>query len=148
VARTVSSPARRIGPVLLVDDYDDARAIVREALENAGYHVVEASNGQQALHLLVTAPRERFALIVLDLQMPVMDGWQLLELLRSYVRLSKIPVIVVTAGEPRLEQMQHPSIFGCIRAPYTIEELVEMVDACMAGARGTISEAVPADKGR
>jgi hypothetical protein len=51
---SVSSVARRIGPVLLVDDYDDARACVRD---------------------------QRFALIILDLQMPVMDGWQLLELL-------------------------------------------------------------------
>jgi CheY-like chemotaxis protein len=131
----------------LVDDYDDARAIVREALENAGYHVVEASNGQQALHLLVTASELRFALIVLDLQMPVMDGWQLLELLRSYVRLSEIPVIVATAGEPRLEQMQHPNIFCCIRAPYKVEELVETADACMAGARATIANAVT-DKAR
>lgn len=137
MARTVSSPARRIGPVLLVDDYDDARHCVRDALENAGYQVVEASNGQQALHLLVTATT-RFALIILDLQMPIMDGWQLLELLRRYVGLSTLPVIIVTAHEPRLEQLQHPSIYGCIRAPYELDDLLDMVDACMAGARRPI----------
>jgi len=120
---------------LLVDDYDDARANVREALENAGYSVIEAANGQDALTFLVSRPDQRVALIVLDLQMPIMDGWQLLELLRRYIGLAKIPVIIATAYEPRLEQAQHPAICGCIRAPYKLEELVEMVDTCMAGGR-------------
>jgi CheY-like chemotaxis protein len=140
MARTVSSAARRIGPVLLVDDYDDARVLLREALENAGYHVVEAADGQQALHLLVAADRERFALIILDLQMPVMDGWQLLELLRRYVTLAKIPVIIVTAHEPRLEQLTHPNVFGCLHAPYSIEDLISLTDACMVGARSPVSK--------
>jgi two-component system KDP operon response regulator KdpE len=135
MARTISSPAKRIGPILLVDDYEDARASVREALENAGYAVVEASNGQQALNLLVSRPDERVALIVLDLQMPIMDGWKLLELLRCYVALSTIPVIIVTAHEPRTEEVRHTAVFGSLHAPYRIEQLIEMVDACMAGAR-------------
>lgn len=142
MARTISSPARRIGSILLVDDYDDARVTVREALENAGYHVVEAENGQAALSFLVSRPDQIVSLIVLDLQMPVMDGWRLLELLRCYVGLSKIPVIIVTAQEPRLEHAQHKGIFGCICAPYQIEDLVRMVDDCMSGAR---SIANPAD---
>jgi CheY-like chemotaxis protein len=145
MARTISSAARRIGPVLLVDDYADARQSVGEALENAGYRVVEAADGQEALDLLVTD--ERFALIILDLQMPVMDGWQLLEVLKRYVRLSVIPVIIVTALEPRLEQLEHPNIFACLRAPYRLEELVEMVDACMAGARRCISTQAPPKNG-
>lgn len=134
MSRSASSPARRIGPILLVDDYDDQRATVREALENAGYTVLEAANGQQALNTLVTRA-ERVALIILDLQMPVMDGWRLIELLRCYVGLASIPVIVVTANEPRLEQTQHQGIYGCLRAPYAIQVLIDMVDDCMAGAR-------------
>jgi CheY-like chemotaxis protein len=129
-----------LGPVLVVDDYDDERLLLREALENAGYHVVEAADGQQALHLLVAAADERVALIVLDLQMPVMDGWQLLELLRRYVTLAKIPVIVVTAHEPRLEQLAHPNIFAYLHAPYSIQDLVDLADACMAGARSAPSK--------
>jgi CheY-like chemotaxis protein len=135
MARTISSPARRVGPILLVDDYDDARASVREALENGGYAVIEAGNGQQALNFLVSRPDERVALIVLDLQMPIMDGWQLLELLRCYVALSTIPVIIVTALGPGAEGVRHAHVFGCIHAPYAIEKLLQMVDDCMAGAR-------------
>ncbi|HVY32026.1 MAG TPA: response regulator [Polyangiaceae bacterium] len=63
--------AHRLGPILLVDDHDDARVSVREALEDAGYAVVEAVHEQQALDLLVTHPDDRAALVILDLQMPV-----------------------------------------------------------------------------
>ena len=117
-----------------VDDYDDARSTLREALENAGYSVIEAADGQQALNCLVTRT-EPVSLIVLDLQMPIMDGWRLIELLRCYVKLATIPIIVVTAHEPRLEQTQHQGIYGCIRAPYRLEVLIDMVDSCMSGAR-------------
>ena len=135
MARAVSGSTRRVGPILLVDDYDDARIGAREALEDAGYAVIEAPNGQAALNLLVSRPEERVSLIVLDLQMSIMDGWRLLELLRCYVRLSKIPVIIASAQEAHLERTQHLAIFGCLRAPYRIEELLDMVDACVAGAR-------------
>lgn len=135
MTRKISSPARLSGPILLVDDYEDARVCVRDALESSGYRVVEAANGQQALHLLVGALDVRFKLVILDLQMPVMDGWELLELLRRYVSLSKLPVIIVTANEPHLEQVQHPNIFGFLQAPYEIEQLLDMVDDCMTGAQ-------------
>lgn len=140
MARGPSGFARRVGPILLVDDYDDARVGAREALEDAGYAVIEAPNGQAALNVLVSRPDERISLIVLDLQMPIMDGWRLLELLRCYVRLSKIPVIVASAQEAHLERTQHLAIFGCLRAPYPIEKLVDMVDACMAGARNAAAQ--------
>lgn len=137
MARTHSSPVPRIPPILLVDDYDDARASVREALENAGYGVVEAANGQQALNLLVS--REQVSLVILDLQMPVMNGWQLLELMRCYVGLSTIPVIIVTAHEPRLDQTSFAGVLACIQAPYAIEDLVAKVDACLREGRASDS---------
>jgi CheY-like chemotaxis protein len=133
MARSHSSPVKPIGPILVVNDYDDARATVREALEDAGYAVVEAANGQQALDLLVSRPDERVALVVLDLQMPVMDGWQLLDLMSNYVGLASIPVIIVTAHHARLEQLRHPGIFAYIQAPCSIAELVHAVDARLAG---------------
>lgn len=142
MARSHSSPVKRIGPILLVDDYDDARASVREALEDAGYAVVEAAHGQQALDLLVSRPDECVSLVVLDLQMPVMDGWKLLDLMSNYVGLASIPVIIVTAHEARLDQLRHPAIFARIQAPYDIRELVKTVDACLAGARTPASPSI------
>lgn len=130
-ARWGGSAGRRRGRILLVDDYDDARATVREALEEAGHVVIEAANGQQALNFLVTNFDERVGLIIVDLQMPVMDGWRFVELLNCYVKLSTIPVIVVTAApDPQLERITHRAVLGCLRAPYELETLVAMVDGC------------------
>src|SRR4051812_36394530 len=112
--RSTSGFRRRQGRILLVDDYDDARATMREALEQVGHVVTEAGNGQQALNFLVSRSRERVDLIVSDLQMPVMDGWCFVDLLKCYVKLSTIPIIVVTAaGDPHLERITHRSIVGC-----------------------------------
>jgi two-component system, OmpR family, response regulator ResD len=131
MSRPVSSARARSGPILLVDDYDDARGWVRDALEEAGYLVLEAGDGQQALNVLVSQPDEPVALIILDLEMPVMDGWRFIQLLQSYVRLSTIPVIVATAQPPRLMPVAHQAVFGCLRKPYEVTTLVEMVDACL-----------------
>jgi CheY-like chemotaxis protein len=121
-----------LGSILLVDDYADARAIVREALEEEGHVVIEAVNGQEALNFLVSRPDERIALIVADLQMPVMDGWRFIELLNCYVKLSTIPIIVVTAAQnPHLERITHRSVFGCLQAPYQLDALLAMVDTCL-----------------
>jgi CheY-like chemotaxis protein len=127
--RRTSGVRTRQSRILLIDDYDDARAVVREALEDVGYVVTEASNGQQALNFLVSRAQEDVDLIIVDLQMPVMDGWRFIELLRCYVRLSTIPIVIVTAAQdPHLERITHRAVVGCLRAPYEVTALVDMVD--------------------
>ena len=133
----------RVGRILLVDDYDDARANVREALEHAGHDVFEAVNGQQALNYLVSRQAQPVGLIILDLQMPVMDGWRLIELLHCYVKLAAIPVIVVTAAQnPQLERVPRQAVFGCIHGPYELKTLLAMVDSCLAQT-GTSARSKP-----
>ena len=92
--------------------------------------MIEASNGQQALNLLVSSPGQHVALIILDLQMPVMDGWRFIELLRCYVALSHIPIIVVTGHDPHLERVSHRGVIGCLQAPYEMKTLLALVDSC------------------
>jgi len=83
------------GPtVLVVDDDDATRQLVRSTLERQGYAVAEAEHGQAALELLVARP---VALVLLDLMMPVMDGFAFLDAL--CLRPSPPPVVVVTAKE-------------------------------------------------
>jgi CheY-like chemotaxis protein len=132
MSRSVSGARRRAGPILLVDDSDDARSAVRDALDEAGHVVIEAANGQQALNLLV-APEQYVALIIVDLQMPIMDGWRFIQLLSCYVRLSNIPIIVVTAAtQPHLERITHKAVYGCLQAPYELEALLAMIDSCLS----------------
>ena len=127
---------RRTDTVLLVDDYADARATVRDLLEEHGYPVIEAANGQQALNLLVSQKESRIGLIVLDLQMPVMDGWEFLKLLRNYVLLAHIPVLVVSAHTQRLEAAARKRLVGCLQAPYDVSELLALVNASMTPPGG------------
>jgi CheY-like chemotaxis protein len=127
-SRRISGSRRRRSRVLVVDDYDDTRVTVREALEHAGYAVTEANNGQQALNFLVSRTREHVDLIIVDLHMPIMDGWTFIDLLRCYVNLSTIPIIVITAAQdPHLERITHRAVLGCLRAPYELKALLAMV---------------------
>jgi CheY-like chemotaxis protein len=128
-ARSLPHPPGRI---LVVDDYADARSNVREALEDLGYEVVEAANGEQALHFLVSRARPDVHLIVLDLSMPIMDGWQLLKLLNTYIGLRHIPVLIVSGHPPRLEESRHEHVVGVLHAPYVMSELTAKVTALLA----------------
>jgi CheY-like chemotaxis protein len=122
---------RRTDTILLVDDYADARATVRDLLEENGYPVIEAVNGQQALNILVSQKVPRVGLIVLDLQMPVMDGWEFLKVLRNYVLLSHIPVLVVSAHAKRLEAAACEHLVGCLQSPFDVKEFLTLVETTM-----------------
>ncbi len=84
------------GDILVVDDDPDARSRVRSALTRNGWSVSEAENGQQALDMIAHAPPQ---LILLDLTMPVMDGFAFLHELRARPGAKDIPVVVLTARD-------------------------------------------------
>ena len=95
----VLAPYREVGPdrrVLLVEDDDAAREMLRRHLQRDGWAVLEAANGREALERLDDA---EVALIVLDLMMPEMDGFELVEHLREHADGRRIPVVVVTAKD-------------------------------------------------
>jgi CheY-like chemotaxis protein len=117
---------RRIAYV--VDDSDDARELFGEALSQAGYRVVEATDGRQAVDLLLDHPTP--SAIVLDLIMPRVDGYEVLDLICSYTRLMNIPTIVVTACTHDVEL---PVPFGrCLRKPLDGPEIVNALDELLA----------------
>ena len=79
--------------VLVVDDYPDAREMYGEYLEYCGFEVVQASNGMEALQrALDTAPD----IILMDLSLPVMDGWEATRRLKADKRTAAIPVVALT----------------------------------------------------
>jgi threonine synthase len=88
---------RTIGEILVVDDHAEARTLVRRILRSHGdFHIREAASGPEAL---AAAASHRPDLIILDLMMPEMDGFAVLEALRKQRETANIPVIVVTAKE-------------------------------------------------
>jgi CheY-like chemotaxis protein len=81
--------------VLIVEDDVDIRETLGELLESAGYEIVRAANGLEALAAARRAPPD---LIVLDLMMPVMDGWQFRSAQRRDPALASVPVIAISAS--------------------------------------------------
>lgn len=86
-------------PILLVEDDDDIREGMAELLRGEGYAVHPVVNGKEALDYLQRAEREP-CLILLDLMMPIVDGWQVVEVLRAADRVVALPVVVMSAVDP------------------------------------------------
>ncbi|MDB4982984.1 MAG: response regulator [Myxococcales bacterium] len=86
--------------VLLVDDDVVLRDILQDVLECEGYNVIPASDGHQALEFLRTSEggADEPALMILDLMMPLVNGWQVLDAIKEDRSLKKVPVIVLSAS--------------------------------------------------
>src|SRR5258706_14472013 len=83
--------------ILLIEDDPDIREELADVLDARGYHVLVAANGKAGLDLLATM--ESPCLILLDLMMPVMHGWEFLEAKAKTAALSEIPVVILSAFE-------------------------------------------------
>jgi CheY-like chemotaxis protein len=117
------------GYVLVVEDNEDIREMMALALQLAGADVVCASNGREALALL----KERSApnLILLDLMMPVMNGWELNAALKRDEMLAKVPIVVISAmGEGGAAGLD-PAEF--ISKPVDIDRLIDVVSEHCGG---------------
>jgi CheY-like chemotaxis protein len=89
--------------ILLVDDDADARQVLRAMLEKLGHRVSEAANGPTALALI---PELRLDLVLLDLMMPEMDGFEVIEHMREMPAAAHLPVIVVTAKDLNADEQE------------------------------------------
>lgn len=80
--------------IMIVEDYDDTRLLLRQGLEQLGYSVLEASNGQEAVDI---AGREHPDLILMDLDLPILDGIAATQRIRQHADLESVPIVAVTA---------------------------------------------------
>jgi CheY-like chemotaxis protein len=114
-------------PVLVVDDDAEHRRVCREWLEDEGYTVVQAADGKEALDYVIDRRNILPCLIVLDLSMPLVTGWEFLAITKSYVRLASIPVVLISAHEPKLDPLRHGTITAFLRKPYDGMHLLALV---------------------
>lgn len=128
--------------ILVVDDDDAIRALLMTILRRRGLAVDVARNGAEALERL---DRCRYAVMLLDLMMPVVNGWEVLDKMAK--REDSRPVIIVlTAGtEPR--DLPSDLVAGTVRKPFDVELLVDTVFACIAAltARAQLPDCPPAE---
>jgi CheY-like chemotaxis protein len=112
---------------MVVEDHEFAREALAALLVSMGYDVVDADNGREALAVLARGVRPD--VILLDLMMPVMDGWEFMKRQRRDWRLCTIPTIVVTgvaSHDPRCLEMP---VVRFLRKPYTADQLIAAIEA-------------------
>lgn len=122
----VASPVGRKSYVLVVDDSLESREVLVEVLETYGYTVVGASSVKEAVEYLHQSPPPR--LIITDLMMPVMNGWDLLDAKHKMEHLANVPVVVLSAvPQPKVEA-DHVML-----KPVDIEELLSVIEPYTGG---------------
>jgi diguanylate cyclase (GGDEF)-like protein len=125
-----TAPAR----VLVVEDEDHLRTILRIQLEQAGYRVITASDGEEGLRLAI---QEKPDLIILDWMMPRMDGYEVCHRLKSHFVTSHIPIIMLTAKAELSDKLKSLSdgANDYIVKPYAKEELILRVRNLLTWSR-------------
>ena len=120
--------------ILVIDDDEDVRGLVRTLLTRAGHEVREAPDGRAGLREFFSSPPD---LVVLDVSMPALDGWETLSRIRD---LSDCPVLMLTARDAELERVRGlaSGADDYVVKPFGRQELVARVQALLrrAGARG------------
>jgi len=109
--------------ILLVEDDYDVRDTLQDLLEGEGFDVIPAANGKQAIDFLSYAKPRGDLVVVLDLMMPMVSGWEVLEVLTRDARLVGIPVIVLSA----LATERPPRAQEFVRKPFTMQTLVTSI---------------------
>ncbi len=112
--------------ILIVEDDKDIRFSVAEVLEDSGFRTASAANGAEALAQLRQGLKPQ--LILLDLMMPVMDGFAFREEQRQHADWSKIPVVIMSADGNILAKKEKAGTAGYIRKPLDISDLITIVE--------------------
>ena len=127
--------------VLVVDDDDAIRTLISRVLLRAKYDVAQAGNGSEALAKLRA---RRFQTVVLDLMMPVMSGFEVVEYLRTNDDAGAPCIVVVSAaGERDLQGINSPLVRSVLRKPFDLPELLAAVEKCAREERDPESRPSP-----
>jgi len=112
--------------ILIIEDEEDKRAIMRDLLITAGYNLIKAVDGEEGVKL---AQRERPDLILMDIQLPILDGYEATRRIRASAELKSIPIIAVTSYALRGDDAKARAA-GCdsyVAKPFSPRELLAKV---------------------
>ena len=125
--------------ILVVDDESRMRKLVRDFLTIKGFRVVEAENGEQAVDIFFN--QKDIALIILDVMMPKMDGWEVCKMIRQY---SKVPIIMLTARGEERDELQgfELGVDEYVSKPFSPKILTARVEAILRRTNASATEAV------
>lgn len=126
-------------PVLIIDDDLEQLRALSDLFTGAGYQVSTARTGREAMHLL-TAPGLEPLLIITDLSMPDMTGWEFITLKHAYLRLSAIPVVVVSGVDLRPDLLPPHAVAKFFRKPIAPTAFLEDVRALVRPERTAASQ--------
>lgn len=123
--------------ILVVDDESRMRKLVGDFLKKSGYQVIEAADGSEALDIFFE--QQDIALIILDVMMPKLDGWQVCRELRAY---SKVPIIMLTAKSEERDELLgfELGVDEYITKPFSPKILVARVEAILRRVGAGVSE--------
>lgn len=116
---------RTSGTILVVDDDADARTLLVDLLRDEGFNVDEAPNGKVAVDMLLAAAAPP-ALVLLDLNMPLMCGWEVIRIMSGNARLANVPVALVTSEPPR-PGFPRETVVGHLHKPYAPSDLLALI---------------------
>ncbi|WP_312447567.1 response regulator transcription factor [Lacrimispora sp.] len=125
--------------ILVVDDEARMRKLVKDFLSVKGFSVVEASNGEEAVDIFFE--QKDIVLIILDVMMPKMDGWETCKTIRKY---SQVPIIMLTARSEERDELQgfDLGVDEYISKPFSPKILVARVDAILRRSNAVTADAV------
>ena len=123
--------------ILMVDDEARMRKLVRDFLTNKGFKVIEAADGEEAVDIFFA--QKDIALVLLDVMMPKMDGWEVLKTIRKY---SQVPVVMLTARSEERDELQGFSlgVDEYISKPFSPKILVARVEAILRRSNAVSSD--------
>lgn len=120
--------------IIIADDYADNRELLRVLLAGPGYEILEARDGRECIEMALAEPPD---LILIDLSMPIVDGWAVLRELRANERTRAIPCIAFTAlADLNHESARQKGFDAYLSKPFKSRELIETVEHLLAGREG------------
>lgn len=112
------------GTILVVDDDPDIRELIAQTLDDEGYHVIALGDGQRAIDVACHNPP---ALILLDLMMPKISGWEVMRMLRSQPETQQIPVVLISASRDLDAAIEQLGANARISKPFDLDQLIDTV---------------------